>query len=85
MNYLRSKLVVAQTDVSNTKISLDTSVSATSNMDRREYIGKRLAVLFQCEVSETEDRIEAMLEHDLALIIEITGVTYIVEICSKQL
>ena len=37
-NYsLRSLLVVAQTDVSSTEIRLDTSVSATTNMERREY------------------------------------------------
>jgi hypothetical protein len=33
---IRSKLIIAQTDVSSTEIHLDTSISVTTNMDRRE-------------------------------------------------
>ena len=34
---LRSKLLVAEMDVSRTKIHLDTSIRATSNSEQREY------------------------------------------------
>ena len=39
MYSLRSELLVLEMDVSRTKIHLDTSISATSNSERREYIG----------------------------------------------
>ena len=39
MYSLRSELLVSEMDVSRTKIHLDTSISATSNSKRREYIG----------------------------------------------
>ena len=39
MYSLRSELLVSEMDVSRTKIHLDTSISATSNSERREYIG----------------------------------------------
>ena len=34
---LRSELLVTKMDVSRTKIRLDTSISVTSNFERREY------------------------------------------------
>ena len=36
--FLCSELVVSEMDVSRTKICLDTSISATSNSERREYV-----------------------------------------------
>ena len=35
---LRTKLLVSEMDVSKTKIHLDTSIPATSNSERREYL-----------------------------------------------
>ena len=37
---LHSKLLVAEIDVSKTKIHLDTSIHVTSNSERREYFGR---------------------------------------------
>ena len=45
---LCSELLVSEMDVSRTKIHLDTSISATSNFERREYYYKTFRVAFLC-------------------------------------
>ena len=49
---LRSKLLVAEMDVSRTKIHLDTSIPATSNSERREYMISIRKTVFDVNTQE---------------------------------